>query len=291
VGHSEKKVASAAWLLGAISQANPCFFGAVYAKLLAILPLRSLAASGGERLHNRVMVKQKLVSAKGVALKSRLRRTKSAPRSRVNSAGRLVYSVHPGVAMVQKWVVELPAKTGRSLEQWFKHIKIAGPATERECRDWLKNTYDLGTNTAWWLAEKAFGGAQSLAEDTPEGYLARAPEYVEEMYAGSKSALRPIYEELVRLARLLGEDLRICPCKTMVPLYRRHVFAQIRPASQRRIDLGLALGEEPFTARLRDTGGRMKKDRITHCVALTSLSDIDLQVKRWLKQAYERDGS
>ena len=41
---------------------------------------------------------------------------------------------------------------------------------------------------------------------------------------------------------------------------------------------------------LRNTGGLAKKDRITHCVALTSLAEIDLQVKRWLRQAYERDG-
>jgi hypothetical protein len=42
---------------------------------------------------------------------------------------------------------------------------------------------------------------------------------------------------------------------------------------------------------LHDTGGLEKKNRITHCVAIGSLSDVDLQVKRWLKQAYERDGS
>ncbi len=29
------------------------------------------------------------------------------------------YSVHPGVAMVQKWIEELPGKTGRSLEEWI----------------------------------------------------------------------------------------------------------------------------------------------------------------------------
>jgi hypothetical protein len=27
------------------------------------------------------------------------------------------YSVHPGVAMVQKWIQELPEKTGRSLDK------------------------------------------------------------------------------------------------------------------------------------------------------------------------------
>jgi hypothetical protein len=40
---------------------------------------------------------------------------------------------------------------------------------------------------------------------------------------------------------------------------------------------------------LLDTGGRAKKNRITHKVGLTSLADIDLQVKRWLREAYERD--
>jgi len=29
------------------------------------------------------------------------------------------YTVHPGVAMVQKWIEELPGKTGRSLEEWI----------------------------------------------------------------------------------------------------------------------------------------------------------------------------
>ncbi len=31
-----------------------------------------------------------------------------------------LYSVHPGVAMMQKWIKELPAKTGRSLDEWIE---------------------------------------------------------------------------------------------------------------------------------------------------------------------------
>ena len=142
---------------------------------------------------------------------------------------------------------------------------------------------------AWWLAEKALGNPLGMADDNPDAYLKSAPLYVEQMYAGPKEQLRPIHDELVKLARSLGDDVRVCPCKTIVPLYRNHVFAEIKPATQKRIDLGFALGEEPFTSRLLDTGGRAKKNRITHSVAITSLDDIDLQVKRWLKQAYERD--
>jgi hypothetical protein len=32
-----------------------------------------------------------------------------------------------------------------------------------------------------------------------------------------------------------------------------------------------------------------KKDRITHRIAVTSAADIDGELKRWLKEAYDRD--
>jgi hypothetical protein len=200
-----------------------------------------------------------------------------------------LYSVHPGVARMQKWIAELLPKTGCSLEQWIRHIQVVGPKDLKECRQWLMEKHKLGTNSAWWLAEKALGNPLGLADDDPESYLAACPVYVDNMYAGARAHLRPIHDALVALARQLGDDVRICPCQTIVPLYRRHVFAEIKPATNKRIDLGFALEDEPFTARLLDTGGRLKKNRITHRVAITSLADIDLQVKRWLKQAYERD--
>jgi hypothetical protein len=40
---------------------------------------------------------------------------------------------------------------------------------------------------------------------------------------------------------------------------------------------------------LIDTGGFAKKDRITHRIPITSLGDIDDEVKHWLQVAYERD--
>jgi hypothetical protein len=200
-----------------------------------------------------------------------------------------LYSVHPGVMMMQKWIAELKPKTGSTLQQWIDHIRARGPKDLGACRQWLQEQHRLGTNSASWLAEKALGDRLGMADDSPQSYLAACPGYVDQMYAGSRRALRPLHDELVRLVRLLGEDVRVCPCQTIVPLYRRHVFAQIKPASSKRIDLGLALEDEPFTARLLDTGGRAKRARLTHCVAISSLTDIDLQVKRWLKQAYERD--
>src|SRR5437588_2395575 len=199
------------------------------------------------------------------------------------------YSVHPGVAMALSVVAKMKEKTGRTLDEWIALVNKHGPATEKERREWLKREHQLGTNYAAWIAERANGKG---AEDSdPDAYLRAADRYVNGMFAGTRAQLRPIYNELLKVALSVAEDVKACPCKTIVPLYRKHVFAEIKPSTRTRIDFGLALakfqGELP--ERLIDTGGLAKKDRITHRFAITSLADIDVEVKRWLKTAYDLD--
>lgn len=199
-----------------------------------------------------------------------------------------LYSPHPSLAILQKWIADLPARTGRSLEQWIGLVKKEGPASEEARRDWLKSRHKLGTNAAWWIAERA--GGKNIGEEDPEVYLATAVGYVEAMYAGKREALRPIHEALIAAALKVGKDVRICPCKTMVPLYRNHVFAEIKPATNTRVDFGLALGALKAQGRLVDTGGYAKKDRITHRIPLSAAGEVDAEVLRWLNTAYELDG-
>ena len=47
--------------------------------------------------------------------------------------------------------------------------------------------------------------------------------------------------------------------------------------------------DTPATGRLIDTGGFAKKDRITHRIPIASLAEIDGEVRRWLRTAYEMD--
>lgn len=201
-----------------------------------------------------------------------------------------VYGVSPGVAVMQKWVAGLKEKTGRSLEEWVTLIQKEGPKDEKPRREWLKTKHKLGTNSAWFLAERADGRGDE--EDSPEIYLKTAVKYVEEQYSGPKEKLRPIYDELLRLGKSMGEDAMACPCKTMVPVYRNHVFAQIKPTTNTRIDLGFALAHYKgnLPKRLIDTGGLAKKDRITHRIEITSADQIDAEVKKLLKIAYDLDG-
>ncbi len=198
------------------------------------------------------------------------------------------YSAHPSVAIVQKWIKELTEKTGRSLEEWVALTRDSGPPSEKERREWLKKEHKLGTNSASWIAERAHGKGTDVF-DAPETYLKAAAEWVEAQYSCPRAGLRPLYDELLKLGFSLGNDVKACPCRTMVPLYRKHVFAQIKPSTNTRIDLGFALGNTKTPKRLIDTGGYEKKDRITRRIEIKSKADIDDEVKRWLKKAYELD--
>lgn len=195
------------------------------------------------------------------------------------------YSVHPGVEMTRKWAEALEGRTGRTLEQWVEHARRKGPKDEKERRAWLKEE-GLDGRTAWWLAQKA-GEEGPAWDDDPATYLRRAPALVDAQFSGRKAALRPVYDALLARGLSLGPDVRVCPCGTMVPFYRKFVFAEIHASTADRVDLGLALGDvEP--------GGRLEKvpqaagNRVGHRISLSSPAEVDAEVDRWLREAYAK---
>jgi Domain of unknown function (DUF4287) len=99
-------------------------------------------------------------------------------KPQAKKANKSIYGVHPGVAMVQKWLAELKEKTGRPMEECIALVKKEGPRSENDLRAWLKTKHKLATNCAWWIAERADGKGGD--EDSPEKYLAVAPIYVEQ---------------------------------------------------------------------------------------------------------------
>ena len=200
------------------------------------------------------------------------------------------YDVHPSVAMMQKWVAELKAETGRTLEQWVALTQKEAPAEGHKARvEWLRKTHKLSNNMAWAIAERA--GGKGFEGDSPEAYLEAAEKYVDAQYSGTKAHLRALYGEVLETAKCVADDIKVCPCQTMVPFYRNHVFAQIKPTTNSRIDVGLALAKYKgkLPKRLIDTGGLAKKDRITHRIEITDESQIDVELQQWLKTAYELD--
>ena len=198
-----------------------------------------------------------------------------------------LYSVHPSSKMAMNVIANMKEKIGRSLDEWVELVKRKAPSDEKGRMAWLEEKHGLGTNYAGWITEVSSGRGMEMID--PELYLAAAEKYVDEMYAGKKEHLKPVYTALLKLGLGIADDIKACPCQTMVPFYRNHVIAQIKPATNSRIDVGFALKDMKPTGRLIDTGGFAKKDRITHRIPIGSIDDIRDDVAKWMKKAYEMD--
>jgi hypothetical protein len=113
-------------------------------------------------------------------------------------------------------------------------------------------------------------------------------ELIDRQYAG-KESLRPIYERLAAFIGELGEDVEVGPRGTYVSFDRPTQFALVRPSTKTRVDVGLRLPGVAATERLRDAGS-FGSGNITHRVALASPDDVDAELERWLRAAYEMRG-
>jgi hypothetical protein len=207
--------------------------------------------------------------------------------TRPRSARKPLYSLHPAVAATREWVEDLPRRTGRSLEEWLALLESSGPAGEADRTEWLRRIHGLTTSAACWLAERSVG--KGLEKSDPQVYLEAAPGYVDAMYSGAKAALRPLHERLIRRIQRLGPEVKICPCQGAVLIYRHRLIAQISPATRQRIDIGLALGDQEAGGRLAAGGEQERAEGLTHRVVIRKEADIDLELERWLRKAYELD--
>lgn len=175
----------------------------------------------------------------------------------------------------------LPAKTGRTLEEWIDLVRTQGPATRKERTQWLKSVHGLGHVQAQVVAGEA-DKARWYTEAPPQ-------ELIDAQYAGAKEHLRPIYERLVSEVQALGDDARIDARKTYASLARRRQFGIIQASTKSRVDLGLRLdGAEPGERLL--AAGSFGSGQVTHRIAIFSVEEVDREVTGWLRDAYEHAG-
>jgi len=178
--------------------------------------------------------------------------------------------------MMAAVLANLEARTGKPLAEWMALIASGGPATPAARKQWLKQTYGLGQNTAMAILGSLDGSAAAYED---------AAGLVEAQYAGLKAGLRPLYETLAAMARDLGADVTLKPCRTYVTIARRSQFAVIQATMRTRLDLGLSLrGIDCDLALARNLGGG---EAITHRISITDAADITPAVREWLRQAYE----
>ncbi len=174
---------------------------------------------------------------------------------------------------LQTMINNMPEKTGKSLEQWKVLLKKETFEKHMQAVNYLKKEHDVTHGFANTIV------SLSKEENNTEDDL------IENQYKG-KENLKLIYQELISFVKTLGDDVTIAPKKTAVSIIRKKQFILIKPATKSRIDLGLKLKDKPITDRLENSGpfGTM----CTHRVQLTQLTDIDNELKSWIKEAYEQ---
>jgi len=186
--------------------------------------------------------------------------------------------VNTASAIYRQFLDDAQQQTGRSAEAWKALLQANGLVRHSDGLRWLQQEHGLPDRAAYLLASHA---DESRPDYTDEAGLLQA------LYSLGKQALRDLHDALTELVMLLGSDVTMSVGKTMVTFRRKHVFAQIKPASKTRIDFGLALPlvELPPTT-LIPTGGFEKGDPITYRITISEERDIDANLERWLERAY-----
>ena len=173
---------------------------------------------------------------------------------------------------MEKGILE---KTGKPLEHWMQLVLKSKIDKHKEIIEFLKSKHNLSYGYANFIALKAKkSDAGSIADD----------DLLSGQYKG-KENLMPIYEQLISKISKLGDDITITPKKDSVSIIRKKQFALIKPATKTRIDLGLKIKDKPIAGRLENSGpfGSM----CSHRVQIASPNEVDSEVQRWLKEAYD----
>ena len=177
----------------------------------------------------------------------------------------------------QTMIDNLPEKTGKSLEQWLKLLARQGLEKHGEMVKWLKSEHGVTHGFANLIAHSY--------RNSTGGESAGASDPVESQYAGAKAALRPIYDEIIKVVSRFGKDVEIAPKKSYVSLRRNKQFALIQPSTKTRVDVGVNLKGHASTDRLEDSGSF--NSMVSHRVRITKKAEVDAKLKSWLKKAYE----
>ena len=168
----------------------------------------------------------------------------------------------------------IEARTGKSLAAWINIARKLGTDNHNDVVAFLKHEGPMSHGYANMIAHEA-RRPDAVAEEDP----------IDALFAGSKVVLRPIYDVIVKTVGTFGHNIELVRKKTCVSLRRSRQFALIEPSTPTRLDIGLNLAGVPAGGRLEAAG--TWNGMVSHRVRLASVEAFDLEVKRWMKQAYD----
>lgn len=179
----------------------------------------------------------------------------------------------------QKWFASVEASlerdTGKSIDEWVRIAKKCRETTPKKRSEWLRAKYGLGANRIAHILSVAFPDGPTW--DDPDALL-------DQLWKENEG--RAIYETVAKLVRKEFPGVVIGPRKTFVSFSRKIQFAAIIPARGGKAEMGFPL---PLSAsrRLTPMKRRPWAEKHTGLLVLSSPKDVDAEVERLLKLAWE----
>ena len=179
--------------------------------------------------------------------------------------------------MLRIMMEKIEPKTGKSFAEWVEVARASGLDRHKALTVHLKTTHGLNHNEAQWVA-------WGVTDPTRVDQYERPTDLVEDLYAGKKGHLRPIYDALIERGTSLGADVDVVVCKTYSSLRYRAQFAVIVPRTLKAVDLELALPPGAEAAgRLEPL--KSSNPKLTHRIRIKDLGEVDDEVMGALGKA------
>ena len=168
----------------------------------------------------------------------------------------------------------IESRTGKTFALWIDIARKLGTTHHADVVAYLKSAGPM-----------SHGYANRIAHDARRPDVIAEEDPIDALFAGAKVNLRPFYAAITKTVGTFGHDIDIARKKTCVSLRRGKQFALLEPSTPTRLDIGLNLPGVAPAGRLESAG--TWNGMVSHRVRIARIEDFDLEVKRWLKQAYD----
>lgn len=168
----------------------------------------------------------------------------------------------------------LKERTGKALNEWIEIVKNENLTDKKEIIVFLKTKNGLGHFQAQKVYEHYNG--QDKYQDPST--------FTKEIFDTKKSF--ELYEFLKSKILEFGNDVRVQPCKTYIPFYRKNQFAILTKSKGEEILLGLNLPENYSNPKFskKSTKG---SERINAETVIAKSSDFGQSVSDAISTAYK----
>ena len=167
----------------------------------------------------------------------------------------------------------LKEKTGKSADEWGDLVEKTKLRDKKEVISFLKTEKGLGHFQAQKVFEH-FSGKDHYADPST---------FADEIFK-SKEA-KALYEFSKLKILELAQDIRVQPCRTYIPFYRKNQFALLTQGKDDTLLLGLNLTGNQWGSRF-STKAIKGSERINAQTVIHSTSDFDEDVMSALHAAY-----